>query len=101
MTDIEREVVEHFVKARLLVKGRNEITGEGVVEMAHEALIRRWERLKELLNKDRQFFLWRQRLDLMLSEWQRTKQDAGALLRGAPLNEAKRWLKDREKDLNQ
>jgi tetratricopeptide (TPR) repeat protein len=94
-------VVKSFVKERLLVMSRNEETSEETIEVAHEALIRRWERLKELLNKDRQFFLWRQRLGLMLSEWQRMERDNGALLRGAPLNEAKHWLRDQEKNLNQ
>jgi tetratricopeptide (TPR) repeat protein len=94
-------VVKSFVKERLLVMSRDEETNEETVEVAHEALIRRWERLKELLNKDRQFFLWRQRLGLMLGEWQRTGRDAGALLQGVRLNEARRWRKERGQALNE
>jgi hypothetical protein len=94
-------IMKSFVKERLLVMSREEVTNEEIVEVAHEALIRRWGKLKELLNDDRQFLLWRQHLGLMLSEWHRTERNEGALLRGAPLDEARRRLKDREKDLNQ
>ncbi len=102
-------VIKAFTDARLLVTNRVEVkleaTGkiysEEIAEVAHEALIRNWQRLRELLNRDRQFFLWRQSLGLMLNEWQRTKRDNGVLLRGALLDEAKSWDKEREKDLNQ
>ena len=69
------------------------------VELAHEALIRNWERLRGWLNEDREFLLWRQRLQVQVAEWQRQKQDAGCLLRGAPLSEAERWLLGRPQDL--
>jgi tetratricopeptide (TPR) repeat protein len=103
-----REVAQTFANARLLVTNRieikNEKTGadesEEIIEVAHEALIRSWQRLKELLNRDRQFLLWRQRLGIALSEWRRTGRDTGALLRGVPLNEARRWRKERAQGLN-
>jgi tetratricopeptide (TPR) repeat protein len=104
-----REVALTFADARLLVTNRIEIKNEEtsaeeseeIVEVAHEALIRSWQRLKDLLNRDRQFLLWRQRLGIALSEWQRTGRDADALLRGVLLNEARRWRKERGQDLNE
>jgi conflict system STAND superfamily ATPase/TIR domain-containing protein len=103
-----REVARTFADVRLLVTNRieikNEKTGavesEEIVEVAHEALIHSWQRLKDLLNRDRQFLLWRQRLGIALSEWRRTGGDSGALLRGVPLKEARRWRKERGQDLN-
>ena len=35
-------MLQPFVNARLLVTNRNDITGEDIIEIAHEALIRRW-----------------------------------------------------------
>jgi tetratricopeptide (TPR) repeat protein/energy-coupling factor transporter ATP-binding protein EcfA2 len=104
-----QEVVRTFANSRLLVTNRIEIKdeksgaiqSEEIVEVAHEALICSWQRLKELLNRDRQFLLWRQRLGIARSEWQRTGRDAGALLRGVPLQEARRWNKERASDLNE
>ncbi len=96
-----RSVIQSFVTARLLVLGRDEATTEETVEIAHEALIRTWPRLKDALNDDREFLLWRQRFGLMLSEWQRTGRDAGILLRGALLAEARRLVRHRTRDLNE
>lgn len=109
-----RQVAREFVKKRLLVGSLEEedgedkdegepngARGEAVVEVAHEALITRWDRLKALINENRRFLLWRQRLILRMDEWKETKQDKGALLQGALLDEAKRWRKERGKELNQ
>jgi hypothetical protein len=90
--------VKAFVKERLLVMGRDEDTNEETVELAHEALIRRWDSLKELLNKDREFLLWRQRLGIRVSDWMRMGKDDSALLKGVLLDEAvlfsSRWNTD-------
>ena len=68
---------------------------EQTVEVAHEALIASWSRLKGWLNEDRQFLLWRQRLNIHFAEWERTAKDSGTLLRGTPLDEAaERALRD-------
>ena len=84
---------------RLLVAGRDEQTGGQIVEVAHEALIRNWERLRGWLNEDREFLLWRQRVEIQVEEWARAGQDVSYLLRGAPLSEAERWLAKRPEDL--
>lgn len=81
-----RPVLERFVKARLLVEGRE----EGSVEVAHEALLRHWSVLANWLAEDQDFMLWRRRLEAALEEFQRTGEPLGA----ASLAEALRW-KDR------
>jgi WD40 repeat protein len=90
-------LLERYVKARLLVS-----RGEGaerILEVAHEALFRSWDRLVTWLNADREFLLWRERLRAAIEEWSRTGQDVGAVLRGAALAEAERWLAERASDL--
>jgi hypothetical protein len=87
-----RDVLERFVQARLLVAG-----GEGdkqILEVAHEALFRSWERLRLWLDEDREFLLWQQRLHRAAGEWERTSRDSDALLRGASLAEAERNFKN-------
>jgi len=78
--------------------------GEGpaagqTVEVAHEALIRRWERLRGWINEDIEFILWRQRIETLVEQWEQHERDAGCLLRGSPLSEAERWLGARPEDL--
>jgi signal transduction histidine kinase len=52
------------------------------------------------MTEQREFYLWRQRLDGRLQEWEEKGQDEGALLRGAPLTEAEQWLTERPDDLS-
>ena len=87
---------------RLLVMGRPEkgVRSAGpTVEVAHEALIRNWERLRGWLNEDREFLLWWQRMRVQVEQWEQHQRDAGYLLRGGPLAEAERWLVGRPRDL--
>lgn len=102
-------VVRSFTDARLLVTNRqtildeqtNKATNVEVVEVAHEALIRGWQPLRERLDKDREFLLWRQRLAFWLNEWLRAKKDDANLLPpGLPLEEARRWGAERRRDLS-
>jgi hypothetical protein len=95
-----RPVVQHLADARLLVTGRDESAGEEIIEIAHEALIGHWVRLRTWLDEDRAFLLWRQRLRDAIAGWRRTGQDEGGLLRVAPLAEAERWFNERTNDLS-
>jgi sugar lactone lactonase YvrE len=94
-------VVKALADARLVVTGQDEATGQEIVEVAHEALIRGWSRLRQWLDEDRAFLLWRQRLRKLQEQWQASGRDEGALLRGAPLIEAEGWLGRQESHLSQ
>jgi len=59
---------------------------------------RHWKRLKNWIEPDRNFLLWRQRLDLKGMDWKRLGYDV--LLRGNSLYEAKHFLKERGEDLS-
>lgn len=78
-------------------------TGEGhqTVEVAHEALIRSWERFKKWIEEDHKFLIWRQALALKMSEWERTGRTEAGLLSGVFLEEASKLIESRGKDLNQ
>lgn len=95
-----RAVVQPFVDAHLLTTSLDETTKRETLQVAHEALIRNWERLKKRLDEDRKFLLWRQRLALMLDEWQRSARDPSTLLRGTSLDQARRFARERRDDLN-
>jgi len=95
-----RQVLMVMTDARLLVIGKLGAGGEETAEVAHEALIRHWERLRGWLDEDREFLLWRRRLQTALAEWGRTNREEGALLRGTPLREAERWISERLEDLS-
>ena len=94
-------VLSAFAEARLLVTGRHESSHEQTVEIAHEALLRHWTRLADWVDKDREFLLWRQRVSLLLDEWEQSDRDPGLLLRRAQLSDAVRWRNDRELDITE
>lgn len=95
-----RRLVLGLANARLLVTDRDPNSGDETVEVAHEALIREWEKLRGWVDEDREFLLWRQRLAVSLSEWERADREPEGLLVGARLTEAERWLAQRPDDLN-
>ncbi len=80
------EVLTAFVQARLLV--RSDDAGQPVIEFAHEALIRRWQRLQDFLQQDRQRILELHELQA----WTAQCEAFGTLLRGAQLGYAERLL---------
>jgi len=97
---LEKRVANRLADARLLVTGSEAGTGTMSVEVAHEVLIRNWERLRGWLNEDREFLLWRQRLSGLLGEWERAQEGDEALLRGSLLVEAQKWFDQRSQDLS-
>jgi type II secretory pathway predicted ATPase ExeA len=102
-TELPSEGVELVVKLaneRLLVTNRSVSGTEQTVEVAHEALISNWSTLRNWVNEDREFLLWRERLNGLFAEWERAKGKEDALLRGSLLSEAQKWFDQRSEDLS-
>ncbi len=93
-------LVQYLADQRLVVTGLDEV-GNETVEIVHEALVANWKRLRSWIEADRAFRTWQERLRGAQRQWQESGRDEGALLRGAPLAEAERWLAERETDLSQ
>ena len=88
------ELVKRLADLRLVVTGQTPASEE-TVEVVHEALIHDWVRLRGWMEADRAFRHWQEGLRVSLQQWLDNDQDAGALLRGAPLAEAESWLAQR------
>jgi len=88
-SDDERPDVEAVVAAlaseRLLTTDRDPGTGEPVVEVAHEALIRGWPELCGWIDEDREGLRLHRRLTDATNEWERGGREEGALYRGGRL----------------
>ena len=72
-------LVQRLVAARLLVLSWD-VAKDATVEVAHEALIRKWERLAGWVEQDRQLLLWREWLGPILAEWTRGNRDTSTFL---------------------
>ncbi|MFQ5923049.1 MAG: adenylate/guanylate cyclase domain-containing protein [Anaerolineales bacterium] len=92
-------LIQHLADRRLVVTGRDADENE-TVEVVHEALIQRWELLREWMQENRAFRSWQERLRTSLRDWDTSEQDKKAVLRGLPLTEAENWLVEREEELS-
>lgn len=61
------EVLEGFVRARLLVSGRD--GDHRTLEVAHESLIAEWETLRTWVEAGSEQFAWRRRFEVRVEEW--------------------------------
>ncbi|MER7789088.1 DNA-binding protein [Streptomyces sp. NPDC097640] len=75
-------VLERLVRARLVT------LDEGTVDLAHEALITAWPRLRGWIDEDRQRLRIHRRLTEAARTWEELGREPGALYRGARLAEA-------------
>lgn len=94
-------VIDAFDRSRLLTFDHDPITRERTVEVAHEALIREWQRLQRWLAESREDLLIHRRLHLASDEWQRAKQDASYLATGARLQQFESWRSSADIALSQ
>jgi WD40 repeat protein len=85
-------LLERLAKARLLIVRQD---GDArVVEVAHEALLRKWPLLRSWLDAARVFLIGKQQLEQDLRDWEGVaeKDKAAALLTGLKLSRARGWL---------
>jgi len=93
-------LIQELADRRLVVTSWNE-DGQETVELAHEAMISGWGRLRGWIDADRSFRIWQEGLRVSIRGWQSSYMDEGALLRGAPLVQAEDWLNERRMDLSE
>jgi WD40 repeat protein len=96
-----RPLIERLAKARLLI-----IQMEGdatIVEVAHEALLRKWPLLRGWLDEEREFLIGKDQLEQDLRDWEKTPVDhkTEALLSGLKLTRAQTWLLEKPQQLSE
>jgi WD40 repeat protein/DNA-binding SARP family transcriptional activator/ABC-type branched-subunit amino acid transport system substrate-binding protein len=89
-----RQVLHALADARLIT------VNETSVEVAHEALIREWPRLRDWLNQDRESLRIHRQLTRAAEEWERLGRDEGGLYRAARLNQAVGWAAEQQGELS-
>jgi formylglycine-generating enzyme required for sulfatase activity len=73
-------------------------------EVAHEAIFRRWDKLREWIAAEREFLAWRCSLETARLAWQDTPDNNKkneALLMGLALANARSWLATRAADISE
>ncbi|MEW5827965.1 MAG: CHAT domain-containing protein, partial [Chloroflexota bacterium] len=93
-------LVNRLADARLVVTGQAPGGGQ-TVEVAHEAIIRHWPRLRAWLDENRQDLLLHARLADAECQWRILDRDPGALLRGTRLERAQALAQSRPEWITQ
>ena len=89
-------VLQSLAKGRLITIGETEPVQ---VEVAHEALIRGWHKLREWLDVDRESVRIVHRLADVAEEWRSGDRDPAFLYRGSRLAQAEEWDSSHAKEL--
>lgn len=85
-------VLDAFGRYRLLTFDNDPQTRLSTVEVAHEALIRQWTRLKDWLNTSREDLRLQRRVSSAAHDWIESKGDLSFLARGSYLDQLETWF---------
>ncbi|MGH2540619.1 MAG: BTAD domain-containing putative transcriptional regulator, partial [Actinomycetota bacterium] len=97
LTDLEvdtvamEKAVASFDSHRLLSSDRDPVTRGPTVEVAHEALLSEWERLRGWIESAREDVRMHRRLAAAAVEWDAADRDRGFLFRGGQLERFEAW----------
>jgi WD40 repeat protein len=86
-----QQVLDALVKERLVTVGEETNPADRGVDLAHEALMKGWKRLREWLGADREARRFEHRLRNGATEWINSGRSADLLYRGSLLQQAEEW----------
>ena len=84
-------VLERFGRARLLTLDRDDATGEATVEVAHEALLQAWPRLRRWIDQAREDLRLHRALSSAAADWEAADRHPDFLLSGTRLDQYDDW----------
>ena len=93
-TAVLQNVLDIFSNARLLTFDHDPQTREPTVEVAHEALIREWQRLQNWLDDSRHDIRQERTLAAATKEWLNAQLNPDFLLRGSRLTQFATWAEE-------
>ena len=98
--EVVEDVIDRFGRYRLLTFDRDEATRSATVEVAHEALIRRWEHLREWLDESREDVRSERQLLHAAEEWEAAGKERSYLMQGTRLQQFQEWSQTTTLQLN-
>lgn len=92
--DVIDEIIDTFAAYRLLSLDIDPASRTPTVEVAHEALLHQWERLRAWLNDSRDEIRVQRQLSSMAEEWRHASKDTSFLASGSRLDQFEKWAAD-------
>jgi len=96
-----QSLIERLARARLLIiQKEQDVT---MVEVAHEALLRKWPLLRGWLDEEREFLIGKSQLEQDLLDWEKApaNQKDEALLSGLKLTRTRTWFVEKPLQLTE
>jgi len=87
-------VLDAFGRHRLLSFDRDPVTGDATVEVAHEALLREWERLAGWIDRHRAALRRHDTFSAAAEEWEAARRDPDYLLTGSRLDDFEATIRE-------
>ena len=84
-------VIDAFSRYRLLARDRDPATGSPTIEVAHEALLAEWHRLRDWIDQHRDDLTKQASFLAAVNEWEFSGRDPGYLLHGTRLGDYESW----------
>ncbi len=79
-------IAKRFIEARLFISSSKKDTT--IIEIAHEALINSWDKLKGWISEEEEFLIFKTQLELFYQDWISDNKSKRALLKGLNLEKA-------------
>ncbi len=92
-TELEA-ILSEFSSHRLISFDRDHVTGKPVAEIAHEALLSEWPRLRVWIDEAEDDVKQHERLSGAIDEWRNTDRDPDYLFMGRQLDDYSNWARD-------
>jgi serine/threonine protein kinase/WD40 repeat protein len=89
--DLMEEIIDTYTSYRLLSLDNDPGTRTPTVEVAHEAILREWDRLSGWLDESRADIRDQRALARVAAEWSASDADSSFLLRGSRLDHFETW----------
>lgn len=89
--DVLNTVINIFGQYRLLTFDRDPATRESTIEVAHEALIQRWDKLQDWIDENRENLRIQRHLTNATNDWLNAERDPSYLARGSRLAQFELW----------
>ena len=99
--EVVESVIDRFGRYRLLTFDRDDATRGATIEVAHEALIRQWERLREWLMESRNDVRLERELLHAATDWEAAGKDHSYLMAGNRLATFEDWSQTTDMRLNE
>ena len=97
---LEQQSIATVLEKEGLLVIAKDAAGQETVGLAEENLIQNWKRFKQWIDEDREFLIWRQKLQTSISDWEKAGRDNSYLLKSSRYVEAEAWFDRYQIELN-